>query len=196
MVDLLLEEYANELYQSLVSVDKKQLVAATDVLRKAYLTGRNIFVCGNGGSAAISEHFLCDHSKGVCFDTGLKPKIHSLTGNISLITAIANDFSYEEIFSYQLKMKAIPGDVLVVISSSGNSANIIRAIEEARDMKMTTISMTGFSGGKVKELTDINLHVPESNYGIVEDAHQSLMHIMSQYIRVAHINKDIDDIKL
>lgn len=196
MVDLMIEEYANELYNSLVSINKKEVVAATEVLRKAYLTNRNVFVCGNGGSAAISEHFLCDHSKGVCFDTNMTPKVHSLTGNISLITAIANDFSYEDIFSYQLKMKAIPGDVLVVISSSGNSPNVIKALEQAKELKMTTIALTGFTGGEANKMADIKLHIPATNYGIVEDAHQSLMHIISQYIRVAHLNKDIDNIKL
>jgi phosphoheptose isomerase len=196
MVDQYLEEYANALHDALLSVDSTQLVAATETLRKAYLTNRNVFVCGNGGSAAISQHFLCDHSKGVCFDTGLLPKVQCLASNVPLITALANDFSYEEIFSYQLKMKALAGDVLVVISSSGNSPNIIRALEQAKEMKLTTIALCGFSGGESAKQADIALHVQENNYGIVEDAHQSLMHIMSHAIRLAHLNKDIDDIKL
>lgn len=196
MVDQYLQEYAKTLHDALLSVDNKQLVAASDILRKAYLTGRNIFVCGNGGSAAISEHFLCDHSKGVCYDTGMLPKVQSLSSSIPIITAIANDFSFEEIYSYQLKMKAIPGDILVVISSSGNSANIIKALEQAKAMDMVTIAMVGFSGGEAAKLADTVLHIKEDNYGIVEDAHQSLMHVIAQFIRVTHLNKDIDDIKL
>lgn len=196
MVDELLRVYAESLHNALLSVDSNQVIAATDTLRKAYITGKNIFVCGNGGSAAISDHFHCDHSKGVCFDTDLKPKIQSLASNMSTITAIANDFSYDEIFSYQLKMKAIAGDILVTVSSSGNSPNIIRAIEEAKLIGMTVISLCGFSGGESAKISDIVLHVKEDNYGIVEDAHQSLMHIMAQFIRLSHLNKDIDDIKL
>lgn len=196
MVDQYLQEYTNTLHDALLSVDNKQLIAATETLRKAYLTNKNVFVCGNGGSAAISDHFHCDHSKGVCFDTDMKPKIQSLASNLSTITAIANDFSYDEIFAYQLQMKAIPGDVLVTVSSSGNSANIIRAIEEAKKLNMIVIALCGFSGGESAKLADIVLHVKEDNYGIVEDAHQSLMHIMAQFIRLSHINKDIDDIKL
>jgi D-sedoheptulose 7-phosphate isomerase len=196
MVDQYLVEYAKTLSNALLSVDGSQITAATETLRKAYLTNRSVFVCGNGGSAAISDHFHCDHSKGVCFDTDLKPKIQALSSNLSTITAIANDFSYDEIFSYQLQMKAITGDVLVTVSSSGNSPNIIRAIEEAKKLKMTVIALCGFDGGKSAELADIVLHVKEDNYGIVEDAHQSLMHVMAQFIRLTHINKDIDDIKL
>jgi len=196
MVDQLLHAYADSLRDALLSVDNNQIIAATETLRKAYLTNKNVFVCGNGGSAAISDHFHCDHSKGVCFDTDMKPKIQSLASNMSTITAIANDFSYDEIFSYQLQMKAIPGDVLVTVSSSGNSPNIIKAIEVAKSLNMTVISLCGFSGGESAKLSDIVLHVKEDNYGIVEDAHQSLMHVMAQFIRLSHINKDIDDIKL
>ena len=196
MVDEYLPVYAQTLHDALLSVDGNQLKAATETLRKAYLTNRNIFVCGNGGSAAISEHFLCDHSKGVCYDTGMLPKVQSLSSSVPIITAIANDFNFDEIFSYQLKMKAIPGDVLVTVSSSGNSPNIIKAIETAKSLNMTVISLCGFSGGESAKLSDIVLHVKENNYGIVEDAHQSLMHVMAQFIRVSHINKSIDDLKL
>lgn len=196
MVNEYLAEYAQTLHDAILSVDSNQFKAATETLRKAYLTNRNIFVCGNGGSAAISDHFLCDHSKGVCYDTGMLPKVQSLSSSVPIITAIANDFSFDEIYSYQLKMKAIPGDILVIISSSGNSANIIKAIDQAKAMDMTIIAMVGFSGGKAAELADIVLHVQEENYGVVEDAHQSLMHVMAQFIRLSHINKDIDDIKL
>lgn len=142
MVDQYLEKYAQTLHDALLSVDNNQIIAATDTLRKAYLTNKNVFVCGNGGSASISDHFHCDHSKGVCYDTDMKPKIQALSSNLATITAIANDFSYEEIFSYQLQMKAIPGDVLVTVSSSGNSPNIIRAIEEAKKLDMTVISLS------------------------------------------------------
>jgi len=100
-----------------------------------------------------------------------------------LITAIANDFAYDEVFSYQLKTMAAPGDVLITISSSGNSENIVRAIDWARVNGVGSISMTGFAGGRSKSLADINLHVAAENYGVVEDIHQSMMHSLAQYLR-------------
>lgn len=196
MVNEFLEEYSKTLHDAVLTVDKDQLTAASEALRRAYLFNKNVFVCGNGGSAAISQHFLCDHSKGICHDTGMSPKVTSLSDNVPLITAIGNDFSFEEIYSYQLEMKGIPGDLLVVISSSGNSPNIIKALEVAKEKKIQTLAMVGFSGGRAAELADIVLHVQEDNYGIVEDAHQMLMHVLAQFIRVTNLNKNIDDIKL
>lgn len=196
MVNEFLEEYSKTLHDAVLTVDKDQLTAAADALRKAYLFNKNVFVCGNGGSAAISQHFLCDHSKGVCYDTGMLPKVTSLSDNVPLITAIANDFSFEEVYSYQLEMKGIPGDLLVVISSSGNSPNIIKVLEAAKEKKIQTLAMVGFDGGQAAKLADIVLHVQEDNYGIVEDAHQMLMHVLAQFIRVTNLNKNIDDIKL
>ena len=101
MVDEFLHEYTRTLHDAVLTVDNKQVTAAYEALRKAYLFNKNVFVCGNGGSAAISQHFLCDHSKGVCFDTGMLPKVTCLADNVPIITAIANDFDFKEIFSYQ-----------------------------------------------------------------------------------------------
>ena len=111
------------------------------------------------------------------------PGVVSLSATVELITAIANDIDYAEIFAYQLRNAARPGDVLITISSSGNSENIVRALAWARDNGLTTIAMSGFSGGRSATTADINLHVAAANYGVVEDAHQSLMHILAQYVR-------------
>ena len=146
-----------------------------------------IFSCGNGGSAAISNHLVCDCMKGVRTNSWLKPRVNSLSATVELITAIANDIGVNDIFSHQLTSLASEGDVLIAISSSGASPNIIKALEAARDMKMSTIAMTGFSGGQAARLADISLHVDMENYGIVEDAHQSLMHILAQYLRHSHL---------
>jgi len=107
----------------------------------------------------------------------------SLASHLELITAIANDISYDEIFAYQLKTLASVGDVLVTISSSGNSENIVRAIDWAKANGVGTIAMTGFAGGRSARLADVNLHVAAENYGIAEDVHQSLMHCLAQYLR-------------
>lgn len=144
-----------------------------------------ILVCGNGGSASISEHMSCDHTKGVRHDTDLEPNVISLSSNLALITAIANDYSYDQIFSKQIEWFQNKNATLVAISSSGNSPNIIGALKSARAKGYTTASLVGFDGGLVKKenLSDIVVHVKSNNYGIVEDLHQMLMHYLSQSIR-------------
>jgi phosphoheptose isomerase len=107
---------------------------------------------------------------------------------VELITAIANDIGVEEMFAYQVGSLGKPGDVLISISSSGASPNIVEALKRAKGMGMHTIAMSGFQGGASRRVADISLHVAAENYGVVEDAHQSLMHILAQYLRQAHID--------
>lgn len=183
------KDYLTQLIDGLVTVNTKDMDAIVDELITAHSNAKNIFVCGNGGSAAISDHFVCDHSKGVHWDTGFLPQIQNLSSSTSLVTAIANDIGYEEVFRYQLQMKASHGDILVVISSSGNSPNIINALLHARRNLIKTVALVGFDGGQALNLADYVLHVKSNNYGIVEDAHQTLMHIMAQSIRLTHLNK-------
>lgn len=170
------------------SVDADRLEAAFALLDEAYVRGAVLYVCGNGGSAAISNHLVCDHSKSGQTDTDLRPKVVSLSTNIEMITAIANDISYEEIFVYQLKTLAEPGDVLLTISSSGDSENVVRAAQWATDNGLSVIAFTGFDGGRSAGMADINLHVDGDNYGVVEDVHQGLMHILAQYLRQSHMD--------
>jgi len=165
------------------SVDPEKLAEAAALLGEAYESGAMVFSCGNGGSAAISNHLTCDHLKGTQTDTDLLPRVVSLSTTIETITAIANDFSYDDIFIYQLRTLANEGDVLVTISSSGDSENVVRACQWAKDNGVSVIAMTGFDGGRSADLADVNLHVEGDNYGVLEDAHQSLMHILSQFIR-------------
>jgi D-sedoheptulose 7-phosphate isomerase len=115
----------------------------------------------------------------------------SLSARIELITAIANDIDYAEIFAFQLRNAARPGDVLITISSSGDSENIVRALTWARDNGLTTIAMSGFAGGRSAKTAEISLHVPADNYGVVEDAHQALMHILAQYVRMSEIPEEM-----
>jgi phosphoheptose isomerase len=105
------------------------------------------------------------------------------------MTAVSNDLSYDEVFAYQLRTLARPGDALVSVSSGGDSENIVRAVAWARDNGIPVVAMTGFSGGRSAELADVNLHVDAHNYGVVEDVHQSLMHILAQYVRQAHMDE-------
>lgn len=196
MINEFKKTYINNLNDGLDKILSEDLTKVYLEIESALYNHRDIFVCGNGGSASISEHFSCDHSKGVATNTEFLPKIHSLSSNMSLLTALANDNGYEEIFSAQLLLQAKKDDVLVVISSSGNSPNIIRALEVATQLQMKTVALTGFTGGKAKELASFNLHIPVNNYGIVEDCHQILMHILAQYIRTIHTTVDIDTVKL
>ena len=146
-----------------------------------------LLVCGNGGSAAITEHLSCDHTKGIACDTDLNPFVIPLQSNVSLNTAIANDFSYDEVFSKQVKWW--PKEFgLLVVSSSGNSPNIINAVLEAKNKGAITMGMVGFDGGKVKDLLEYCIHVDSDNYGIIEDCHQIIMHSMAQSIRIKHQN--------
>ncbi len=170
------------------SVDGEKLDAAFKILDAAYGRGAGLYVCGNGGSASISNHLVCDHSKSGQTDTDIKPRVISLATNIEMITAIANDISYEDIFVYQLQTLAKEGDVLMTISSSGDSENVVRAAEWAKDQGLDVIALTGFDGGRSGKLATVNLHVAGDNYGVIEDTHQGLMHILAQFIRLHHMD--------
>jgi phosphoheptose isomerase len=160
------------------------------MLTEAYLSGATVFACGNGGSAAVANHLQCDHLKGVRTSTDLTPHVVSLNSNMDLVTAIANDLGYENIFVYQLQSSVRTGDVLVTISSSGKSKNIVRALQWAHDHEVHTIAFTGFDGGEAAKLADVSIHVDSMNYGIVEDIHQGLMHALAQYIRQSRMQAD------
>jgi phosphoheptose isomerase len=173
------------------SVDRRRLAAAAERLARAYADGASVYACGNGGSASISNHLVCDHLKGGQTDTDLKPHVVSLSSNIELVTAIANDIAYDEVFVYQLRTLARAGDVLITISSSGDSENVVRAARWARDNDVDVIAMSGFAGGRTADLATIGLHVNGDNYGVVEDTHQALMHILAQYVRLAHMDQGL-----
>lgn len=176
-------DYFDNLQKAYQTIDFKKLGEAAALLVDCYRRGGKVFTCGNGGSAAISNHFVCDHMKGIRAETCLKPRVVSLSSNIETITAIANDSSYDDIFIHQLSSLAQDGDVLLTISSSGDSPNIVNAIEWAKENQVKVIAISGFSGGRSRKISDVSLHVDADNYGIVEDSHQSLMHILAQFIR-------------
>ena len=183
--------YFSKIKDAAATTDMEKLRQAANILSKVYSDGGMVYSCGNGGSAAIANHLVCDHCKLVQSDTNLTPRIVSLSATIEMITAIGNDISFDEIFLYQLRSLAKPGDALITISSSGDSENIVRATRWAKENGLSVISMTGFSGGRSAEIADVNLHIAADNYGIIEDVHQSLMHILAQYIRQAHMDEDL-----
>jgi D-sedoheptulose 7-phosphate isomerase len=183
--------YFDNLTEAVSSIDTSTIVQAAELLAGLFAKGHTLYVCGNGGSAAISNHLLCDFSKGMQTDTALRPKVVSLSTSVEVITAIANDIDFAEIFAYQVRTAARPGDALMTISSSGNSENIVRAVEWAKSANIPTIAMTGFDGGRSAQLADINIYVPARNYGVVEDIHQSIMHILAQYVRSSLMETDL-----
>ena len=164
-------------------INKKELKNIIKEILTAVKKQRNIFSCGNGGSASTAEHLCCDFSKQACTDTNLNIKVFSLNSNVSLMTAVANDISYDDIFSFQLNRFGKPNDVLLLFSVSGSSRNILKCAKEAKRKKIKIISFTGFNGGKIKKISKYNINFATNNFGIVEDCHLSIMHFISQYIR-------------
>ena len=182
------DDYFNELNNCVNEKNKRDIKKITYFLLIKYKKKKNIFVCGNGGSAAIANHFECDHKKILSETKKINPRIISLCSNNPLITAIANDFSYDQVFKKQLQYLSNNDDVLITISSSGNSDNIIEAIKFAKKKSIKVISFTGFNGGRSKVTCDMNLHVNSNNYGIIENLHHAYMNIISQYIKLNILN--------
>ena len=173
--------YSQSLHQALSSVDLKAVDAACELLLAVRQAGRTVYVAGNGGSAAIADHLCCDWMKGSTTTSGIPLKVVSLVSNVPLLTAYANDASYEQALALQLGILGQPGDLAVLISSSGNSPNILAVADVAKECGIRTIGLTGFSGGKLKDKADLSLHVSFDDYGVVEDCHQSLMHVLAQH---------------
>lgn len=167
----LFQEYAGPEFQS-----------AMDALVKAYAAGSTIFICGNGGSAGTAGHMVNDLAKGSVVDGKKRLRVIGLADNMSLLTAYANDNGYESIFVEQMKSLWNPGDVLIAISCSGNSPNVVKAAEYARANGGEVISLVGFSGGKLKDLSNHPIYFKSYNYGSVEDAQLMFSHLSSQYL--------------
>jgi D-sedoheptulose 7-phosphate isomerase/D-glycero-D-manno-heptose 1,7-bisphosphate phosphatase len=184
------DSYADEMSRAAKSIEPAAFDQAAEILIDAYLRGARMFSCGNGGSASIANHMQCDHVKGIRTGTGLRPQVMSLSTNVELLTAIANDTGYENVFVYQLQSQSGPGDVLVAVSSSGRSPNIVHALNWARDTGLRTIAITGFEGGAARSVAEVSIHVDCTNYGIVEDLHQAIMHALAQYIRQSRMSAD------
>jgi len=183
-------DFAKEYLSGLKGVlDRLPLKPIDEIIRaieRARDEGRQIFVIGNGGSAATASHMMNDLCKGTLGHKGDAPwprlRVIALTDNVSLMTAWANDTDFNHIFSEPLKNLAQRGDVLVAISASGNSPNIIAAVEAAKQIGVTVLGLAGFTGGKLSKMADVSLVVPSDGYGPVEDVHMILDHIITSYL--------------
>lgn len=176
-------QYALQLNQALNGLDKERLWALWKRMEETRMSGGKVFVLGNGGSAAAASHWICDFSKGINTEHSKRLKIYSLADNLSVTTALGNDFSYGEIFSEQLKNMLSAGDLVISLSVSGNSANLVNAHLYAAEAGAFTVAIIGDYHGKLEQVSDLVITVPSQNYGIVEDIHVTIDHVISQYMR-------------
>lgn len=175
-------QYYQRYTQALGEFDRSAMDGVLEVFMNVAEKRGTLWVAGNGGSAAISDHTVCDATK-LCHVEGYPTvKAISLTSNTAMLTALGNDYSYDLVFSKQLEYYLEDNDALLVVSSSGNSPNVIKACEYANERGVPTLAFTGFKGGKLKEIAQHCVWIPVENYGMVEDAHQSLMHVTTQFI--------------
>ena len=178
-------EYRDRINSALRGIPQTSIDQSIAVISKTIENNNRIWIAGNGGSAATASHFATDLNR--CTNSENDPvKGISLCDNLGLITAIGNDFGYEHVFSRQLMNLATRGDLLVVLTASGNSKNILNAMEWAKSQVITSLALTGFEGGRVRALADISLHVETAigDYGVAEDAHSILCHFLSSQFKV------------
>lgn len=182
-------KYLKYLSNLISRIDPEPIAKFIDLLNQSRIKGNQIFFFGNGGSAATASHFANDICAGPnCWDNPYRAI--SLTDNVALMTAIANDHGYEKVFLLQLKALLKPADLVVGISASGNSANVLNAIDYANKNGAKTIGLTGFDGGQLAKLAHINIHVPteKGEYGPVEDIHMIVDHLVGSYLRKTNSN--------
>ncbi len=176
--------YLERLNNTVNKIDIKNLLRAAKLIEDTIKKKNYIYVCGNGGSAAIANHYLCDYFKLLSKYTDLRAKIRSLNSDSDLISAISNDISYDHIFKIQAERYMEKNDILLLISSSGNSKNIKQVLNFCKKKKFKTIGFTNFNGGYLKKNCNISIHNQIDNYGIGEDINHILMHMIMQYISI------------
>jgi D-sedoheptulose 7-phosphate isomerase len=176
-------EYLANLAQTISALPQGQIWEVIQVLFEAWKAGKHIFLCGNGGSAATASHMANDLNKLTISPDKPRMKAIALTDNTALMTAWANDNEYEIIFSQQLLNFIQPGDIVIAISTSGNSPNVLRALETAQAYQAKTIGFTGSDGGKLRQLVDFCIFVPDEHMGRQEDCHMILDHLISNTLR-------------
>ena len=175
------ELYKADVLKAIETIELEKVGQAIDILKRARDEDRRIFVCGNGGSASTASHFVCDMVKGASFHRDKRFRIMALTDSLPTITAYANDVCYDCVFVEQLKNFAEPGDVLIAISGSGNSPNVLQAMEYANSIGCRTIALSGRNGGQLGPLAQLNLQASNPHMGRIEDVHMIVMHMICYY---------------
>lgn len=184
------ELYFERLRGTIDRIPLERIERIGDILFRAYQHNKQVFVVGNGGSAATASHMACDLGKNTIGPNQRRFRILSLTDNTPLLTALANDVGYDHVFSEQLVNLIRPGDVLIVVTASGRSPNIIEAMQYSRSRAATIIAMLGFDGGPARELADEFILVPSDDYGLIEDLHMILNHVIVGYFHQRLENED------
>jgi D-sedoheptulose 7-phosphate isomerase len=174
------QDYAAKLTDALARQDWQSGTLLADELAAAWRDGRRVFICGNGGSAANAIHWANDFLYPVAKSGGKGMKMSALPANVSVLTCLANDIGYDNVFAAQLATEADPGDVLIVLSGSGNSPNVVKALEQAKVCKMKSFALLGYSGGACKDLADVVLHFPIDDMQVVEDMQLIVGHMLLQ----------------
>ena len=174
-------EYKSKLLAALDTIDTTKVDQAIEAFRKARDEDRQIFVFGNGGSAATANHFACDIVKGASYGREKRFKIMALSEQVPTMTAYSNDVGYDVIFLEQLRNFARPGDIVMALSGSGNSPNVVRAIEHANEIGCYTIGLSGCDGGKLGEMAKLNVHVADHHMGRAEDGHMIICHMIAYH---------------
>ena len=176
--------YANRLGTVLRDTDWKIIAELTESLLLCWENGQQVFICGNGGSAANAIHLANDFIYGVAKEKGKGLKAIALSANSAVLTCLANDLGYDAVFSEQLAVQGYEGDVLIVLSGSGNSPNVIAAIKQAKVMGVKSFAILGFTGGECKRLVDVPIHFPVEDMQIAEDIQLVVGHMLMQYLYV------------
>jgi len=187
---LLVTEYIKNLKYSLDNLNPDQVDRIVEILWSAYLDDKQVFIMGNGGSASTASHFACDLGKGTVVKGRKRLRIICLNDNMALVTALSNDLSYDDIFKEQLANLINPDDVVIAITASGNSSNILRAVEYAGENRAVTIGLTGFDGGELVSMVNECIIVSSKDYGQTEDIHLVLGHMISQSLKYRLINEN------
>lgn len=175
--------YLSDVQGTLSKLPVDDIERVVNLLREARAQRKRVFLFGNGGSAATASHLACDLGKGTNRHGSPRLRVVALTDNVPLISAWANDSSYEDIFAQQLQEQVEPGDIAIGISGSGKSPNVLNAVKVARSAGAITIGLTGFDGGDLKSLVDLCITVPDSSIDKVEDVHLMLGHVMASCLR-------------
>lgn len=178
MVDSCIQSYLEELKDLIGSIDVNNLSKAISSLKEANEKGKNIFLIGNGGSAATANHFVCDFGKNAIKGDANRFKVISLCDNSSYLTAYGNDCGYDSVFVEQLKNLMEEEDLVLAISASGKSPNIVKAVKYAKEKNGLVIGLSGCDGGELKSLSDIDINIPVSCYEQIEDLHLVITHII------------------
>lgn len=178
----LFQSYAQDLNRVIEQIDWTGLEPIAHALLVAWKRDSTVFTAGNGGSSGNAVHLANDFLWGAAPDSGKGLRVHALNANESIISCLGNDLSYDRVFSEQLRVMGRPGDILIVMSGSGNSPNILRAIEMAKEKRMTTVGFLGFDGGKALEAVDLSIHFPITDMQISEDLQQVVGHMLTRWL--------------